>query len=263
MARKEADHNLESRYGISSLWAERFARLILAGLALEIVSVFALEKSLLEGSFTIASAALIWLGVWGELHFASRAKEAGDGIVARANERAAEANKVAEEERHARLKLEAQLRPRTLTDEQIALLQGLRDKFPEISLASEVDIETHVFTQQIAMAFMSAGIRVHQYRRGADAHTAGIQIYDPLGIDNSGPEYVKPLLEVFRKIERNVIAIWGPMPPDIPASSEFPIVIVGGRFLLPSDSTTITHLAKLLAAKTPNNTPQNAKVVRK
>jgi len=63
----------------------------LVGLAVEIASVFILRKSLLEGALTIASAAFIWVGVWGELLFAKRAKEAGDGIVAQANARAAEA----------------------------------------------------------------------------------------------------------------------------------------------------------------------------
>ena len=86
-------------------------------LGIEIVSAFVLDKSLPEASFTVASAAFIWIGVWGELFFAKKAKEAGDRIVAEANARAAEANKVAEEERLARVRLEAQLQPRTLSQE--------------------------------------------------------------------------------------------------------------------------------------------------
>jgi hypothetical protein len=85
------DSELRSRYEINSARAERLALLILVGLVVEIASVFILKKSCLEGALTIVATSLILAGVWGELLFERRAKEAGDGLVARANARAAEA----------------------------------------------------------------------------------------------------------------------------------------------------------------------------
>jgi hypothetical protein len=82
---------LKSKYEKNSAWAERLALLILVGLAAEIVGVWILGKSLLEGGITIVANLLIILGVWGELRFERRAREAGDGIVAEANVRALEA----------------------------------------------------------------------------------------------------------------------------------------------------------------------------
>jgi len=78
-------------YERNSKRAERFALLILVGLAVEIADVFIFEKPLVEALLTIGSTALILTGVWGEIFFERRAREAGDGIVAQANARAAEA----------------------------------------------------------------------------------------------------------------------------------------------------------------------------
>jgi hypothetical protein len=86
-----SDSELRSRYEKYSAWAERLALLILVGLAVEIADVFILKKPWLEGIFTIAATTLIFAGVWGELLFEKRAKEAGDRLVAKANARAAEA----------------------------------------------------------------------------------------------------------------------------------------------------------------------------
>jgi hypothetical protein len=89
--------DLKSKYESNSAWADRPACLIIVGLAVEIAAVFILKKPWLEGGLTMAASVLIVLGVWGELLFSHRAKEAGDGIVAEANARAAEANQRAAE----------------------------------------------------------------------------------------------------------------------------------------------------------------------
>jgi hypothetical protein len=86
------------------------AWLILVGLAVEVIAVFVLNKPKLEGAFTIGSAALIWIGVWGELHFEKRAKIAGDGIVAEANKSAREAEARAAEANQKRKKQTAKRR---------------------------------------------------------------------------------------------------------------------------------------------------------
>jgi len=85
------DRELRSRYETFSTWAERVALLILVGLAVEIAAVFILEKPWLEAVLTISANMLIIMGVWGELSLEKRAKQAGDGLVAIANARAAEA----------------------------------------------------------------------------------------------------------------------------------------------------------------------------
>ncbi len=91
--------NLQSSYEFNSLWADRIARLIIVGLALDIAAVFILGKSPLDGVITVSADTLIIAGVWGELWFEKRAKAAADGIVAHAEARAAEANARAEEAR--------------------------------------------------------------------------------------------------------------------------------------------------------------------
>jgi hypothetical protein len=114
----------QAQYEINSAKADRIARLILVGLAVEIVAVFILQKPLLEGSLTIAATALIWLGVWGELFFEKRAKEAGDRIVAEANARAAEANQKSAEVQMELAKIKA---PRSLDGERyVAFVDRLR-----------------------------------------------------------------------------------------------------------------------------------------
>jgi hypothetical protein len=82
--------------------------LILVGLAVDIAAVFILSKPWLEGALAIAANGLIAAGVWGELFFERRAKEAGDRMVAEANARAAEAI----------LELAKLRAPRALTPEQ-------------------------------------------------------------------------------------------------------------------------------------------------
>jgi hypothetical protein len=101
--------DFQSKYEKNSAWAERIALLIIIGLATEIAAVFILEKTALEAALTIAGDVLIVLGVWGELFFAKRAREAGDSIVAEANARAKEA-----ELEIAKLKA-----PRQLTSEEV------------------------------------------------------------------------------------------------------------------------------------------------
>jgi hypothetical protein len=81
--------DLQSKYEFNSAWADRIAFLIIVGLAVDIAAVFILKMKLLDGALTIVANALIAAGVWGELWFARRAKEAGDGIVAEAKARAA------------------------------------------------------------------------------------------------------------------------------------------------------------------------------
>jgi hypothetical protein len=107
--------DLKSSYVRDSVRADRMAKLIIVGLVIEIVGVFVLQKPALEGAVTVVSAALIAIGVWGELKFSHLARVAGDAIVAEAEARAAEANFKAQESALELAKFRA---PRALSREQ-------------------------------------------------------------------------------------------------------------------------------------------------
>jgi hypothetical protein len=109
------DNDLKSISDFNSRLADRLALLILAGLTVDIAAVFVLGKSWLEYILTIGANALIFFGVWGELYFAKRAREADDGRVAEANARAAEAQLETERLRAANLAVQKLLTPRRIT----------------------------------------------------------------------------------------------------------------------------------------------------
>jgi hypothetical protein len=151
------NNDLRSKYEKNSAIAEGLAWLILLGLAVEIAAVFILKKPLLEGALTISANALIWLGVWGELIFEKRAREAGDGIVAEANARAAEANQKAQE---AILELARFKAPRELTQEQRGRIVDKLKPFSgtEYDIAiSDADPEILNFVFIIELVLSTAG----------------------------------------------------------------------------------------------------------
>jgi hypothetical protein len=82
---------LKSKYDSNSVRAERIAGLIIVGLLVEIAAVFVFQKPWVESVVSISANALIVIGVWGELFFERRSKEAGDKLVTAALERAAKA----------------------------------------------------------------------------------------------------------------------------------------------------------------------------
>jgi hypothetical protein len=218
--------DLKSKYEFNSSLAEWLARLILVGLAVEIAAVFILGKSKLEGSLTISSTILILVGVWGELIFEKRAREAGDGMIAEANARAAEANRLAEAERHARVKLEAQLAPRALTKEQYDELQNLRGQIPAINVVASGDFEATRFAAQIAQALAEAGIDVKVCGPRIGLVWSEIFVVFPKPIENFRNE---PLFIAFKKAglsvgcgDRSQVPM-GDLPPDIP------VVMVGEK----------------------------------
>ncbi len=91
IAMNDKNGNLQSRYEFHSLWSDRLGYLIIVGLAVDIVGAIIVGKSGLEIGLGILANVLIIAGVWGELWFARRAKEAGDGITAEAKARQREA----------------------------------------------------------------------------------------------------------------------------------------------------------------------------
>ncbi len=83
--------------------------------------------------------------------------------ISHANERAAEANKIAEDEKLARIKLEAQIAPRRLTKEQQAAITAdcsiFKGKRVQV-LSYSLDPEGFVLAEQIVAAFRSSGMAV-------------------------------------------------------------------------------------------------------
>ena len=118
--------DLKSRYERESTRADLMAKLIIVGLVVEIAGVLVLQKPALEGAVSIVSAALIAIGVWGELKFSHRAREAGDAIVAEADARAAEATLKAQE---AALELAKFRAPRALNRQQTERIAGKMKPF--------------------------------------------------------------------------------------------------------------------------------------
>ena len=85
--------SLSLKYEFNSRLADQFGYLLLLGLLVELIFAFLIEKPPLERYSTLVADAFIVMGVWGELHFAHRARVAGDAVQADAGARIAEANR--------------------------------------------------------------------------------------------------------------------------------------------------------------------------
>lgn len=242
---KPKGNDLKSISDFNSEWADRIALLILVGLAVDSVAAFASNETW-RRALTIAANLLIGAGVWGELWFLKRARQADDGRVAEANKLAAEANDRAAQADLARTKLEAQLQPRMLNQEQWDFIQSLRGKFEQVNIAFETDAETRWFANDIMMALMAAGMKVAFLARAPDVHSFGMFVYDPKGFDGARPKSVEPLVEIFRKSDPiPALAVIGTLPTDILLAAHdagqgvqgsllhVPMIFVGGRFMVP------------------------------
>ncbi len=142
--------DLQSRYEFNSTWADRIARLIIVGLIVDIVAAFILGKSWLEIALNIIANLLIIAGVWGELRFSRRAKEAGDGIVAEAKARATEAQ----------LELERLKKPRWLSSEARQRISDALRQFAGVEFdiaVQSADPEAEAFFPIIEKVLKDAG----------------------------------------------------------------------------------------------------------
>ena len=155
------------------MWADRLAYLILAGLAVDIFALFLPQRN----SHIVASIGanlLIFGGVWGELWFAKRARDADDSRVAEANASAARAH-----ERAAALETEAaEARERTaeierlaawrhiLPDQQTKIVQAIRGKIPMIAFINFEDQspESVMYGKEFEKLLIFAGVKNIQMR---------------------------------------------------------------------------------------------------
>jgi hypothetical protein len=149
----------EQDYRINSKRSDLFGYVLLAGLAIELIFTFFLDQPLLEKISAAVSNVLIVAGVWGEIHFAKKARIAGDGLQAEANARVAEAYQKAETERTARVALEAKIAPRRLPmEDATALAQELRDKVPPLYIRSLGGSEARQYAQDFFNALFPFGL---------------------------------------------------------------------------------------------------------
>jgi len=203
-----SDGELESSGDVCETWSWVCGGAVVFGVLAEVAIAFCHPPydSFLERWGSVIANAVVMLGVAGEVQFSMMAfrrdkelKLRSEKKVVEANARAAEALLKAEEERHARVKLEANLQPRSLNQEQWNLVQGFKDRLPFINIAYETDAETWRYAGQFRDTFLSAGISVGMYPRAADVHNWGMLIYEPNGFDGSRARSVEPLIELIRK----------------------------------------------------------------
>jgi hypothetical protein len=156
------NNDLKSISDFNSAWADRIALLILLGLSVDIAAVFVSDDVWRKG-FTIAADSLIAVGVWGELWFAKRAREADDGRVAEANASAARAQKEAAEARERTAEIERVTAWRRISEEQhrhiVNVIRPIAESLDLIIEWQIGDPEAFTYMQQIADVFASAGVK--------------------------------------------------------------------------------------------------------
>jgi hypothetical protein len=160
----------------------------------------------------------------GELWFLKRARQADDSRVAEAEKEAAQALARAAEADRARAELEVKLQPRMTDQRQFDLIQSLRGKLDQITIAYETDAETVWFANSLRDAFWAAGLRVAQYPRASEVHSFGMFVYDPGMKGAKLSEIGEVLVDIFRGTG-TVLAVIGALPTDVPASVELVIMI--------------------------------------
>jgi hypothetical protein len=233
-----------SRNAMREVWSER---ILLAGLFLEITLLLAFSKNApwYETVSLVFANILVFAGCADEAIWGGATKADAEELQRLSEERVSAANERAAKADLARAELETKLLPRELNQEQWDFIQTLKEKFEIISIAYETDGETRWFAGEIRDAFFAAGIAVAMYARAADVHSFGTFIFDPKGFDGGRARTAEPLIEIFRKADLiGSLAVITELPTDIVRSREgmrpemcapldAPMIIVGGRFVLP------------------------------
>jgi hypothetical protein len=180
------------------------------GLVVEVVLAFVHPSydSALETISSVIADVLVALGVGGEVFFSARGFKCQGEMQRRSNTKlsdairaAGEANQKAEEARLARVKLEAQLLPRSLTKDQYEALLTLKGLDASIVVTSALDVESSRFAAQIAATLMDAGIDVKVFPPRVGIVWSGIYIVLPKPV----ADYTRqPLVLAFQKAEISV-----------------------------------------------------------
>ena len=170
--------SLKSAFSTNTNWAEWAAFAVFIGLLIDIAVIlifdlFDKDKSWWEIILAGIASAGIAVGVWGESHFGHRATAASSQLQALLETQAADANARAkdaearvaeatleiEQERTARLKLQATITDRRLTDEQkrrIRDVLSLHPGFSVIVVSRLTDTEGKIYGNDFIDAFKAA-----------------------------------------------------------------------------------------------------------
>jgi hypothetical protein len=225
-------------------WSER---ILLAGLFLEITLLLAFSKNdpWYETASLVFANILVFAGCLGEAIWGGAAKADAEELQRLSEERVSAANERAAKADLARVELETKLLPRELNQKQWDFIQTLKGQFEIIAIGYETDAETQFFASGIRDAFFAAGIAVAMYPRAPDVHSVGTFIFDPKGFQDGRARTAEPLVELFRKSDLlGSVAVINELPSDIIASifetreemrapMDAPMIIVGGRFVIP------------------------------
>jgi hypothetical protein len=138
--------------------------------------------------------------------------------ISKANERAAEANKIAESERLARLKLEEKVRPRTLSPEQqdsmLAVLKA-GPKGPIYVHPDWMNPEARIFGSQIEKVFAAAGFETKKLTGPLMPLTFGIMgAFLVIRDGTKQPPHLASVLQAFRAIGYEFVVYAEPYVPD-------------------------------------------------
>jgi hypothetical protein len=244
---KASNEELEQSVESCERWEWFGGGLVFVGVAaaVAIAAIHPPYDSFLEQWGSAIADGLVAIGVATEIKFGQMAGLRQNELKQRSEILAVEANERATKADLARIKLEAKLVPRSLNQEQWDFIQSLRGKFPIVSIAYELDVETQWFAGQIREAFFSAGTSVAEYPRAPDVHSFGTFIFEPGGFDGTKPRTSGPLIEIFSRSESvGSLAIITEIPsdiarsientrPELRAPSDTPMIILGGRFVIP------------------------------
>jgi len=159
--------DLKSVSDFNSTWADRVAYLILVGLLVDIADLF-IPEGWWKIAVAIGANLLIFGGVWGELLFAKRAREADDGRVAEANAIAALAQKEAAEARERTAEIERITAWRHISPEQAAqIADALRSRAAILDVLIEHergDSEAYSYARELAKVFSDSGVKPNNIR---------------------------------------------------------------------------------------------------
>lgn len=262
---KASDAALKDAGESCERWGGGSAALVVIGVLAEvaIAAYHPQYDSFLEQWGSTLANVLVAIGVAAEVQFGRMGRRRDAELQRRSNDKlgaaekiAAEASERAERADLSRVELETKLLPRMLSQEQWDFIQGLRGKFPIIAIAFETDAETRWFASHIRDAFFSAKIPVAMYARAPEVHSVSTFLYEPKGFDVARPKTVGPLAEIFGMMDLiGSLAIITEVPtdillsitentrPEMRAPLDTPMIILGGKFVVPPP-----HLEKLAKA---------------
>jgi len=235
---------------------------VVIGVAFEVALAFASSEPLLLKIAIGLANGLVTLGVAAEVFFGRRGATAQAELQRRAEVDLAESLRLASEATDRatkadldRIELEKKLWPRMLNQEQWDFVQGLKSELPRIAIAYETDAETRWYAGTIRDAFWAAGISVATYPRAGDVHSFGTLVYEPKGLFGARPITVEPLVKlmgmtelvgslgVITEVPADILEARSKMRAELCAPLDTPMLILGGRFILPPP-----HLERLAKA---------------